>query len=147
MNYLQLAFNLALIASVGIFVALLVALIRAIRPYKNFEGGVATLVWSFPASVLATMILAYLDTPYIFVPLFGGPGLSALAVPPGGSTVWRVLGGALLALSVFISLVTTGVLEVKTAGSIGRRLVRVGPRQDGPRRSAGARRFPAPCGR
>ena len=68
-------------------------------------------MWSFPASVLATMILVYLDTPYIFVPLFGGPGLSALPVPPGGSAGWRVLGGALLALSVFIRLVTAAVQE------------------------------------
>jgi hypothetical protein len=112
LDYVQLAFNLALIVSVGIFVALLVALIRAIRPYKNFERGVATLVWFFPASVLATMILAYLDTPYIFLPLFGGPGLSALIAPPTGVRAWRTLGGVLLALSVFITLVTTGVLEV-----------------------------------
>ena len=111
MNYLQLAFNLALIVSVGIFVALLVALIRAIRPYKNFERGVATLIWAFPASVLATMALVYLDVPYIFLSLFGGPGLCALVVPPGGTKAWRLVGGALLALSVFVSMVTTGVLE------------------------------------
>ena len=91
--------------------ALLIVLLRAIKPYKNFERGVATLVWAFPASVLATMLLVYLDVPYIFLPLFGGPGLSALVLPPGGSAAWRLLGGLLVALSVFVSLVTTGVLE------------------------------------
>ncbi len=111
MGYLQLAFNAALVLSLVIFVALLVALFRAIRPYENFERGVATLVWAFPGSVLVTMLLAYLDTPYVFLTLFGGPGLSALVVPPGGSSAWRVLGGVLLVLSGFISLVTAGVLE------------------------------------
>jgi Mn2+/Fe2+ NRAMP family transporter len=53
----QLAFNLALIVSLAIFVALLVVLLFAVRPYKNFERGVATLIWAFPAAVLATMIL------------------------------------------------------------------------------------------
>ncbi|QIN84558.1 hypothetical protein GBA63_19350 [Rubrobacter tropicus] len=112
MNQMQLAFNVALIVSVAIFVGLLGALIWAIRPYKNFERGVATLVWAFPASVLVTMVLVYLDTPYIFLSLFGGPGLSALIAPPARSRAWCVLGGVLLALSVFITLVTTGVLEV-----------------------------------
>lgn len=112
MNYVQLAFNLALIVSLAIFVALLGALIYAIRPYKNFERGVATLVWAFPASVVLTMVLVYLDTPYIFLSLFGGPGLSALIAPPAGSGVWRVLGGIMLALSAFITLVTVGVLEI-----------------------------------
>lgn len=112
MNQMQLAFNVALIVSVAIFVGLLGALIWAIRPYKNFERGVATLVWAFPASVLVTMVLVYLDTPYIFLSLFGGPGLSALIAPPAHSKAWRVLGGVLLALSVFITLVTTGVLKV-----------------------------------
>ena len=111
-NQMQLAFNVALIVAVTIFAALLIALIWAIRPYKNFEGGVATLVWVFPASVLVTMILAYLDTPHIFLSLFGGPGLSALVAPPASSRVWRLLGGVLIALSVFITLVTTGVLEI-----------------------------------
>jgi hypothetical protein len=111
-NQMQLAFNVALIVSVAIFVGLLGALIWAIRPYKNFERGVATLVWAFPASVLATMLLVYLDTPYIFLSLFGGPGLSALIVPPAGSRIWRILGGVMLALSAFITLVTTGVLEI-----------------------------------
>ena len=111
MGYLQLSFNAALVLSLLIFVALLGVLLRAIKPYKNFERGVATLLWAFPGSVLATMVLAYLDLPYIFLPLFGGPGLSSLIAPPGGSAAWRFLGGLLLALSVFISLVTTGVLE------------------------------------
>lgn len=111
MGYLQLAFNVALVLSLLIFVALLGVLLRAIRPYKNFERGVATLIWAFPASVLATMALVYLDLPYIFLSLFGGPGLCALIAPPGGSAAWRLLGGALLALSVFVSLVTTGILE------------------------------------
>lgn len=111
MDYLQLAFNAALVLSLLIFVALLIVLLRAIRPYKNYESGVATLVWAFPASVLVTMLLAYLDTPYVFLPLFGGPGLSSLIVPPSGSAAWRILGGVLLALSIFVSLVTTGVLE------------------------------------
>lgn len=117
MNYVQLAFNVALIVSVAIFVALLVALIWSVRPYKNFERGVATLVWSFPASVLVTMILAYLDTPYIFLSLFGGPGLSALVAPPAGSGAWRLLGGVMLVLCVFITLVTTGILEMPDARS------------------------------
>jgi hypothetical protein len=111
-NQVQLAFNVALIVSAAIFVGLLGALLWAIRPYKNFERGVATLVWAFPASVLATMILAYLDTPYIFLSLFGGPGLSALIAPPAGLRVWQVLGGVLLSLCAFITLVTTGVLEI-----------------------------------
>lgn len=111
MNYLQVAFNFALIASLAIFVALLVVLLVAIRPYKNFERGIATLVWAFPVSVLATMALVYLDLPYIFLSLFGGPGLCASVVPPGGSAAWRVLGGTLLALSIFVSMVTTGFLE------------------------------------
>lgn len=41
-NYLQVAFNLALIASLAMFVGLLGVLFRAIRPYKNFERGVAS---------------------------------------------------------------------------------------------------------
>jgi hypothetical protein len=110
-TYLQVTFNLALITSSVMFVVLLGVLLRSVRPYKNFERGVATLIWAFPASVLATMILVYLDLPQIFLSLFGGPGLSSLIVPPGGSALWRTLGGVLLALSVFISLVTTGVLE------------------------------------
>lgn len=112
MSQMQLAFNIALIVCAGIFVGLLGALIWAIRPYKNFEPGVATLVWAFPASVLATMILVYLDTPYIFLSLFGGPGLSSLIIPPARSRAWRVLAGILLTLSVFITLVTVGILEV-----------------------------------
>lgn len=111
MNYLQVAFNLALIASSVMFVALLGVLLRSVRPYKNFERGVATLIWAFPASVLVTMILVYLDLPQIFLSLFGGPGLSSLIMPPGRSKLWRALGGVLLALSIFISLVTTSVLE------------------------------------
>lgn len=57
------------------------------------------------------MLLAYLDTPYVFLSLFGGPGLSSLILPPGRSAVWRFLGGALLVLAAFVSLVTIGVLE------------------------------------
>ena len=110
-GYLQVSFNVALVLSLVIFVALLVVLLKEIRPYKNFERGVATLVWAFPASVLVTMLLAYVDTPYVFLSLFGGPALSSLIVPPGGSGAWRVFGGTLLVLSVFVSLVTTGVLE------------------------------------
>ncbi len=110
-NYLQVAFNLALIASLAMFVGLLGVLFQSIRPYKNFERGVATLIWAYPTSVLVTMILVYLDLPHIFLSLFGGPGLSSLILPPGGSALWRTLGGVLLALSIFISLVTTGVLE------------------------------------
>lgn len=109
---MQVVFNVALIASVAIFVALLGVLLLSIKPYKNFERGIATLVWAFPASVIGTMVLAYLDTPHIFLPLFGGPGLAALLVPPGRSGVWRALGGMLVALSIFISLVTTGILEM-----------------------------------
>ena len=93
MNYLQVAFNLALIASLAMFVGLLGVLFWAIRPYKNFERGVATLIWAFPASVLATMILVYLDLPHIFLSLFGGPGLSSLNLPPGGSALWRLSEG------------------------------------------------------
>lgn len=111
MDYLHLAFNLAMVASLGMFVALLWVLLRAMRPYENFERGVATLMWAFPASVLATMLLVYLDLPYIFLSLFGGPGLSAAVAPPEKSSAWRIFGGMLLALSVFISLVTAGVVE------------------------------------
>lgn len=112
MGWAPVAFNAALLVSVAIFVWLFAFLIREIRPFKSFERGVAALLWSFPLSVLATMILVYLDTPYIFLSLFGGPGLCALAFPPLGSRTLRVLGGVLLALSVFITLVTTGTLEL-----------------------------------
>lgn len=108
----QLVFNLALIVSVAIIVGLLGFTVYEIRPFKNFERGIATLTWAFPTSVLLTMILVYLDTPYIFLSLFGGPGLSALLAPPAKSRVWRVLGGVLVALSIFITLVTTGAVEV-----------------------------------
>lgn len=112
MHYVQLAFNVALIISMGIFVALLGALIWYLKPYKNFERGIATLVWAFPGSVLVTMVLVYLDTPYIFLSLFGGPGLSSFAVPPAKSRVWSTLGVAMVILSIFITLVTTGVIEM-----------------------------------
>ena len=112
MEWAQVAFNAALLFAVAIFVGLFAFLIREIRPFKNFERGVAALLWSFPLSVLATMILVYLDTPYIFLSLFGGPGLSALVFPPVGWRALRVLGGLLLALSVFITLVTTGALDL-----------------------------------
>ena len=111
MEWAQVAFNAALLFAVAIFVGLFAFLIREIRPFKNFER-VAALLWFFPLSVLATMILVYLDTPYIFLSLFGGPGLSALVFPPVGWRALRVLGGILLALSVFITLVTTGALDL-----------------------------------
>lgn len=112
MEWVQPVFNLALIFLAGIFVALLGALIWALKPYKNFERGIATLVWAFPVSVLVTMVLVYLDTPYIFLSLFGGPGLSSLAAPPAKSRVWRTLGATIVILSIFITLVTTGVIEM-----------------------------------
>lgn len=112
MNYVQLAFNIALIISVVIFMGLLGVLIWSLEPYKNFERGIATLVWAFPASVLVTMILVYLDTPYIFLSLFGGPGLSSVVVPPAKSRAWAALGGVMVALSIFITLVTTGAIEM-----------------------------------
>jgi hypothetical protein len=112
MGWAQVAFNGALLVSVAIFAGLFAFLIREIRPFKSFERGVAALLWSFPLSVLATMILVYLDTPYIFLSLFGGPGLCALVFPAAGSRALRVLGGILLGLSVFITLVTTGVLDL-----------------------------------
>lgn len=112
MQWVQPAFNLALIVSVAIFVGLLGALILSLKPYKNFERGIATLVWAFPASVLVTMFLVYLDTPYIFLSLFGGPGLSSLVVPPSESRAWRVLGGVMVILSVFITLVTTEIIDM-----------------------------------
>lgn len=108
----QLVFNAALLLAVAIFIGLFALLMREIRPFKSFERGVAALLWSFPLSVLATTILVYLDTPYFFLSLFGGPGLSALVLPPAGSRVLRILGGLLLAVSVFITLVTTGVLDL-----------------------------------
>lgn len=82
MGWAQVAFNAALLASVAIFVGLFAFLIREVRPFETFERGVAALLWGFPLSVLATMVLVYLDTPYIFLPLFGGPGLCALVFPP-----------------------------------------------------------------
>lgn len=72
----------------------------------------ATLVWSLPVSVFLTMLLVYLDTPYIFLSLFGSPGLSALLVPPGGSGLWRTLGGVLVTSSVLITLVTSSVIAL-----------------------------------
>lgn len=83
-----------------------------IRPFTNFGKGVAALIWSQPVSIFVTMLLVYLGTPYIFLSLFGVPGLSALLLPPGKSGVWRVLGGVLSALSVFITLVTSGAIEL-----------------------------------
>lgn len=112
MGWAQVAFNAALLFSAVIFVGLFGFLMREIRPFKNFERGVAALLWSFPLSVLATMVLVYLDTPYIFLSLFGGPGISALVFPPAGSRVLRVLGGLLVVLSIFITLVTTGALDL-----------------------------------
>ena len=69
MEWAQVASNAALLFAVAIFVGLFAFLIREIRPFKNFERGVAALLWSFPLSVLATKILVYLDTPYIFLSL------------------------------------------------------------------------------
>lgn len=109
---IQLFFNLALFVSVVILFGLLGFAAYKVRPFKNFERGIATLTCSFPASVLLTMILVYLDTPYIFLSLFGGPGLSALLAPPAGQRIWRVLGGLLIVLSAFITLVTTGIVEM-----------------------------------
>lgn len=108
----QLLFNLALIGSVAILIGLLGFAVYEIRPLKNLERGIAALTFSFPASVLLTMVLVYVDTPYIFLSLFGGPGLSVLLVPPAGWRLWRVQGGILLALSAFMTLVTTGVIEM-----------------------------------
>ena len=108
----QLLFNLALIASVAILFTLIGLAVYEIRPFKNLERGIAALTFSFPASVLLTMVLVYLDTPYIFLSLFGGPGLSVLLVPPAGWRLWRVQGGILLALSAFMTLVTSGVVEM-----------------------------------
>jgi len=34
-------------------------------------------------------------------------------LPPGKRGVWRVLGGVLVVLSVFITLVTGGVIEIQ----------------------------------
>jgi hypothetical protein len=48
MGWAQVAFNAALLVSVAIFVGLFAFLIREIRPFKNFERGVAALLWSFP---------------------------------------------------------------------------------------------------
>ena len=110
---MQLIFNLALLVSAVIFVVFVGLILYEIKPFKNFEMGVAALIWSVPISVFLTMLLVYLDTPYIFLSLFGVPGLSTLLWPPGKSGVWRVLGGVLLLLSIFITLVTSGVVEIE----------------------------------
>lgn len=44
MGYVEQAFDFALLASAVILVVLLGALLRAMRPYENFERGIATLV-------------------------------------------------------------------------------------------------------
>ena len=108
---MEMVFSLALLVSAVIFVVFVGLIIYEIRPFTNFERGIAALIWSLPISVFLSMMLVYLDTPYIFLSLFGVPGLSGLLLPPGKSGVWRVLGGILLALSVFITLVTSGVIE------------------------------------
>jgi hypothetical protein len=108
----QTVFSLALLVSAVIFVVFVGLILYEIRPFTNYERGLAALIWALPVSVFLTMILVYLDTPYIFLSLFGVPGLSALLLPTGKSGVWRVLGGVLLALSVFITLVTSGVIEL-----------------------------------
>lgn len=110
---MQLVFNLALLLSAMIFVVFVGLILYEIKPFTRFERGVAALIWSLPVSVFLTMLLVYLDTPYIFLSLFGVPGLSALVLSPRGSGVWRALGGVLLALSVFITLVTTGLIEIQ----------------------------------
>ncbi len=107
---MQLVFDLALLLAVIIFVSFVGLILYEIRPFTNFERGVAALIWSLPVSVFLTMILVYLDTPYIFLSLFGVPGLSALIWSPGKTWMWRVPGGVMLALSVFITLVTSGVI-------------------------------------
>lgn len=112
MDYVDVAFDVALALSAAIFVGLFGFVLYRIKPFSNFERGIAALIWAFPTSVLVTMVLVYLDLPHIFLSLFGIPGLSALALPPEGSRAWRFLGGTLLALSVFITLVTTGVVEI-----------------------------------
>ena len=109
---MQVMFSLALLVSAIIFVVFVGLILYEIKPFTNFERGVAALIWSLPISVFLTMILVYLDTPYIFLSLFGVPGLSALLLSPGKRGVWRVLGGVLLALSIFITLFTGGVLEI-----------------------------------
>jgi hypothetical protein len=115
-NYVELAFDVALALSAAIFVGLFGFVLYRIKPFSNFERGIAALIWAFPLSVLLTMVLAYLDLPHIFLSLFGVPGLSVLVLPPEGSGAWRLLGGLLLAFSVFITLVTTGVLAVGERG-------------------------------
>lgn len=109
---MQLAFDLALLFSAVVFVVFVALILYEIKPFTRFERGVAALIWSVPLAVFLTMLLVYLDTPYIFLSLFGVPGLSALLLPPHGSLVWRVLGGMLVALSVFVTLVTTGVIGI-----------------------------------
>jgi hypothetical protein len=110
---MQTVFSMALLVSAVIFVMFVGLILYEIRPFTNYERGLAALIWSLPVSVFLTMILVYLDTPYIFLSLFGVPGLSALLLPPGKSGVWRVLGGVLVVLSVFIALVTGGVIEIQ----------------------------------
>ncbi len=111
---MQLSFNLALLFSAMIFVVFVGLILYKIKPFASFKRGVAALIWSLPVGVFLTMLLVYLDTPYIFLSLFGVPGLSALAAPPDGSRVWRALGGILVALSIFITLVTSGVIKMQT---------------------------------
>lgn len=111
---MQLAFNLALLVSAVIFVVFVSLILYEIKPFTRFERGVAALIWSLPVAVFLTMLLVYLDTPYIFLSLFGVPGLSALFLPPGESWVWRILGGVLVMLSVFITLVTTGLVKIQS---------------------------------
>lgn len=109
---MQTVFSLALLVSAVIFVVFVGLILYEIRPFSNFERGLAALIWSLPVSVFLTMVLVYLDTPYIFLSLFGVPGLSTLLLPPEKRGVWRVLGGVLLVLSIFITLFTGGVLEI-----------------------------------
>lgn len=100
-----------------IFVVSVGLILYEIRPFTNFGKGVAALIWSLAVSIFLTMLLVYLDTPYIFLSLFGVPGLSALLLSPRKSSMWRVLGGRVLggilsALSVFITLATSRVIEL-----------------------------------
>ena len=109
---MQTVFSLALLISAVIFVSFVGLILYELRPFSDYERGLAALIWSLPVSVFLTMILVYLDTPYIFLSLFGVPGLSGLLLPPRRVPMWRILGGVMLILSIFITLVTSGVFEL-----------------------------------
>ena len=105
-------FSLALLVAAVIFVVFVGSILYEIRPFANYERGLAALIWSLPISIFLTMILVYLDTPYIFLSLFDVPALSALLLPPGKRGVWRVLVGVLSTLPVLIMLITSGGIEL-----------------------------------